>query len=423
MSSQVDVDTRDVIRIILQYLKENNLSTSFTSLQQETGISLNMVDNKDVFLADIQYGRWDRVLSQIQNMNITREKLIDLYEQIIIELSESNEKAVAKELLRSTDVMKCMQQSDLERYLKLEHLLKSTNTTLNLRMYTDSSITKERRRAQIADAISQELFHVAPQRLLSLLAQAMKYQSSQGLLPHGSSFDLFRGDKKQSIHENVDKLIQKSAGMIQFSIESHPESIIFAPDGVSLITGSVDGFIEVWDFENCKLRMDLEYQAKEELMMHEEPVLCACFGQSGELLATGSQGGKVKVWKLSSGMCLRNFSQAHTQGVTSVSFSKDGTQILTSSFDCTARIHGLKSGKTIKEFSGHTSYVNCAAYTHDGSKVISGSSDSTCRVWDVKTTECLNTYRFSLIFPRLHFSLMLSQSWFRLRCGSRFHCE
>ena len=402
MSSQVDVDAKDVIRLILQYLKENNLSTSFTTLQQETGISLNMVDNKEMFIADIQYGRWERVLAQIQNMNLTREKLIDLYEQIIIELNELNDKSVAKELLRNTDVMKYLQQYDLERYLKLEHLLKSSSSTLNLHMCTDSSVTKEKKRFQIAESISQDILHAPPQRLLSLLGQAMKYQSSQGLLPKGMSFDLFRGDKKQSIHENIDKLIQKSAGIIQFSIESHPESIIFAPDGISLVTGSVDGFIEVWDFENCTLRMDLEYQAKEELMMHEEAVLCASFGQSGELLATGSQGGKVKVWRLSSGVCLRNFNQAHTQGVTSVSFSKDGTQILTSSFDCTARIHGLKSGKTIKEFNGHTSYVNCATYTHDGSQIITGSSDSTCRVWDVKTTECLNTYRLNMKFRELN---------------------
>jgi WD40 repeat protein len=39
-----------------------------------------------------------------------------------------------------------------------------------------------------------------------------------------------------------------------------------------------------------------------------------------------------------------------TKGVTSVTFARDGTQVLTTSFDHTARIHGLKSGKTLKEF-------------------------------------------------------------------------
>lgn len=393
MSTPVDVDAKDVIRLILQYLKENHLSASFAALQQETGISLNTVENTELFLSDIQFGRWDRVLQQIQDMNFPTEILINLYEQIIIELIEINEKSLARDLLRTTEAMKHLQSDDLERYLKLEHLLKSSSSQ-NLSMYMDTSVTKEKKRLNLAESIAQELIHSPSHRLLNLLGQAMKYQQSQGLLPKGSSFDLFRDDKKQVLHENVDKMIQKSAGVIQFSLESHPESVSFSPDGVSLVTGSVDGFIEVWDFENCKLRLDLDYQAREELMMHEQAVLCSCFGQNGDLLATGSQRGQVKVWKLTSGVCLRNFNQAHTQGVTSISFSKDGTQVLTSSFDNTARIHGLKSGKTIKEFCGHTSYVNCAIYSQDGSHIITGSSDGTCRVWDVKTTECLNTFRY-----------------------------
>lgn len=33
------------------------------------------------------------------------------------------------------------------------------------------------------------------------------------------------------------------------------------------------------------------------------------------------------------------------------------------------RVHGLKSGKMLKEFRGHTSYVNDAIYSADGSQV------------------------------------------------------
>ena len=34
------------------------------------------------------------------------------------------------------------------------------------------------------------------------------------------------------------------------------------------------------------------------------------------------------------------------------------------------RIHGLKSGKTLKEFRGHTSFVNNAEFAADGHHVI-----------------------------------------------------
>lgn len=76
----------------------------------------------------------------------------------------------------------------------------------------------------------------------------------------------------------------------------------------------------------------------------------------------------AQVWKLKSGQCLRKFESAHTQGVTSLAFSREGTHVLSASYDGLARVHGLKSGKLLKEFRGHTSYVNAALYSPDGSQ-------------------------------------------------------
>jgi len=39
-------------------------------------------------------------------------------------------------------------------------------------------------------------------------------------------------------------------------------------------------------------------------------------------------------------------------------------------FLCLFRIHGLKSGKTLKEFRGHTSFVNDAEFAADSHHVI-----------------------------------------------------
>ena len=111
------------------------------------------------------------------------------------------------------------------------------------------------------------------------------------------------------------------------------------------------------------------------------------------MLATGSQAGKVVVWRVSTGQVLRRFERAHTQGVTSIAFSRDSSQLLTASFDHTARVHGLKSGKTIKEYRGHTSFVNHAVFSGDGSRVLTASSDGSVKLWDVRSTECLDTFR------------------------------
>ncbi len=44
------------------------------------------------------------------------------------------------------------------------------------------------------------------------------------------------------------------------------------------------------------------------------------------------------------------------------------------------RLHGLKSGKMLKEFRGHTAHINDVIFSHDGQHVISASADGTVKV-------------------------------------------
>ena len=378
-----------VIKIILQFCKENGLLESMKAIEQECKVSLNIVENVDTFLADIHAGRWDSVLPQIAALKLPRRKLEDLYEQVVLELIELREIDAARAVLKETPVLISLQDDDPERYSRLEKLCGKTFIHPQ-DLYQGT--TRERRRSLIAQSLGAEVASVPPSRLMVLIGQALKWQQQQGLIAPGTAFDLFRGSVA-TVRDVEDAPVAEKDKTIRFSSKCHAECAVFTPDGLSLITGSVDGFIEVWDPRTGRLRKDLQYQADEQLMMHETAVLAIASSSDGELIASGSHDGMIKVWRLKSGLCIRKFDGAHSQGVTSVAFSRDGSHVLSSSYDGLVRIHGIKSGKILKEFRGHASFVNHAAYLPDGLRIASASSDGTVRLWNLKSCECTSIFK------------------------------
>ena len=76
--------------------------------------------------------------------------------------------------------------------------------------------------------------------------------------------------------------------------------------------------------------------------------------------------------------------QGHTNDVTSVCETPDGTHVVTGSNDDTARIWQLSDGARVRTLQGHTGYVTSVCVTPDGKHVVTGSHDKTARIWGLE---------------------------------------
>ncbi|QEL13456.1 WD40 repeat domain-containing protein [Limnoglobus roseus] len=72
----------------------------------------------------------------------------------------------------------------------------------------------------------------------------------------------------------------------------------------------------------------------------------------------------------------------HTDSVTAVAFSPDGSRIVTGSEDKTARVWDAKTGTELLALMGHSEELFSVAFSPDGSRVATGSRDGTARIWD-----------------------------------------
>jgi hypothetical protein len=112
-------------------------------------------------------------------------------------------------------------------------------------------------------------------------------------------------------------------------------SIAWAKDTQSAID-VVNGFIEVYNEKTGTLRMDLEYQEKDEIMMMPGIITSLAVSSDSEYLCSGTSSGEIMVWRLSTGRCLKSF-RVHKESITALSFSKDSSQVISSSNDSTIR--------------------------------------------------------------------------------------
>ncbi|MFO0824752.1 MAG: c-type cytochrome domain-containing protein [Gemmataceae bacterium] len=163
-------------------------------------------------------------------------------------------------------------------------------------------------------------------------------------------------------------------------------AVTFSPDGKLLASG-IYGRVTIWDMSTAKPVKFLTniLGAVNDLKFSPKGDLLAVAG--GQPSARGDlRLFDTKEWKLVHSL------GGHLDTVSGVSFSPDGSKIVSASFDKTLRLWDVKTGKVLHTFTGHSDFVYAVAFGPGGEWYATASKDRTSRLIDTTTGQSRLTF-------------------------------
>jgi len=103
-----------------------------------------------------------------------------------------------------------------------------------------------------------------------------------------------------------------------------------------------------------------------------------------DLIAVGLTPGMIIILDAVTGVQMSVLSE-HTDYVGSITFSVDGTLLVSGSYDKTIKLWDVQTGGVVKTFCGHTDQVCSVAISPDKSTIAPGSRDQTICLWNAQT--------------------------------------
>lgn len=177
-----------------------------------------------------------------------------------------------------------------------------------------------------------------------------------------------------------------ATGQLVRTLKGHVNAIIslsFDPTGTTLASGSRDNTIRLWEVDTGKRLRTLK--------AHQEYFVNVTFDYpAGVTLASGGGNGTVKLWDVARGRRLRTLSTAVGR-VWCVAFEPSGRTLASSGGTDRVHLWEATTGRLMGTLSGHGGEVHSVAYDPEGRTLASGSSDRTVRLWNPNTGKLLST--------------------------------
>ena len=198
------------------------------------------------------------------------------------------------------------------------------------------------------------------------------------------------------------KLWNLATGKLLRTFKGHSDSVnavAVTPNGLRAVSGSSDHTLKLWDLATGELLRTFAG--------HSHGVLAIAITPGGQRVVSGGRDNTIKRWSLDTGKQLRT-CRGHADPVSAVAVAPDGRRVLSGSWDSTLEFRDLATGKLLRTFAGHSAqefeghyYESLAmAITPDGRRVVSGNWDGTLKLRDLESGELIRTFKGHSIWVR-----------------------
>lgn len=163
------------------------------------------------------------------------------------------------------------------------------------------------------------------------------------------------------------KSYRLSDGQLLHTFVEGANSLAFSPDSLTIVTGSKEGRVQIWQSEGFNLITNLEG--------YDPAVSEIKFSPDGQLLATEHRN-SVRLRRVMDGALLDEFKTA-----VKVAFSPDSKQYALGFVDGHIEVFNAMSGELQYEITYHIASISQLMFTPDSQMLVSMAQDCTMIVW------------------------------------------
>ena len=158
-------------------------------------------------------------------------------------------------------------------------------------------------------------------------------------------------------------------------------TLLFAPDGKKLVSGTKGGKVQMWDAETGVALTSFFPEEPPVNDRYRDPIVTLAFSSDSSLLAVGS----LKQIRLLGSPKLPHFKEvSYGEDVwgTALVFSPDNSVIVRGLTAGRIQLWDVTTGDKLTTLDGHTATVKTLEFSADGKTFISAAEDGTILLWD-----------------------------------------